>query len=164
MELFLNGASQGVKQKGEDDFHVMWRLKYTPGTVEVVSRKDGKVVLRKTMQTAGDPAKLELVADREEIAADGDDLSYLTINVLDADGNIVPYATNLVEFEVSGPGRIVGVDNGDPTSHLSLKGSKMNAMAGKCLAIIQSSKTAGAIELTASAGGLPTQKIVINSK
>ena len=164
VELFLNGESQGVKQKGEDDFHVMWRLEFTPGTVEVVSRKDGQEVLKKSLKTAGEPAKLELVADRDVITADGDDLSYVTVNVLDADGNIVPYATDLVQFEVSGPGKIVGVDNGDPTSHLSLKGNKMNAMAGKCLAIIQSSKKTGAIELTASADGLPTQKIVINSK
>ncbi|HCX24131.1 MAG: glycoside hydrolase family 2 [Flammeovirgaceae bacterium] len=164
VELFLNGESKGVKQKGADDFHVMWRLEFVPGTVEVISRKDGQEVSKKTLKTAGDPAELQLEADRSSIAADGDDLSYITVNVLDADGNIVPYATNLVSFEVTGPGQIVGVDNGDPTSHLSLKGDQMKAMAGKCLVIVQSTDAAGAIQLTAKAEGLPDASIVINSK
>ena len=164
VELFLNGESKGVKQKGADDFHVMWRLEFVPGTVEVISRKDGQEVLKKTLKTAGDPAELQLEADRSSIAADGDDLSYITVNLLDADGNIVPYATNLVNFEVTGPGQIVGVDNGDPTSHLSLKGNKMNAMAGKCLVIVQSTDAAGAIQLTAKAEGLPDATIMIDSK
>ncbi len=162
-ELFVNGTSQGVKRKGEDDFHVMWRVIYEPGEIKVITRKGKEVVLSKTIQTAGEPATMTLEADRDEIYADGKDLSFVTVTIHDANGIIVPYAKNLVEFEVRGSGKIVGVDNGDPTSHLSLKGHQMKAMAGKCLVIVQSTETAGSVELLSKSEGLKPAKIEINT-
>ena len=113
VELFLNGKSLGIKKKEGDDLHVMWRVKYEPGTLKAVSRKDGKVVLTREIHTAGKPAKIELSADRKNIKADGKDLSFITVKILDKDGNIVPNADNLVNFKINGNAFIAGVDNGD---------------------------------------------------
>lgn len=163
-ELFINGVSQGVKTKGAEDFHVMWRVVYEPGALKVITRKEGTEVLAKTIETAGDAAKIALKADKSTISADGKDLSFITIQIEDIEGNLVPMADNLISFEISGPGKLVGVDNGDPTSHLSLKGAEMKAMAGKCIAIVQSTNLPGSIHLTAKSSGLPDQTIEINSK
>jgi beta-galactosidase len=100
VELYLNGKSLGVKKKVGDDLHVMWRVPYEPGTLKAISRKDGKVVLTREIHTAGAPAKIELSADRKVISADGKDLSYITVKILDKDGNVVPNADNLVKFKI----------------------------------------------------------------
>ena len=92
VELFLNGASMGTKSKQGDDLHVMWRLAYQPGELKAISRSNGKEVLTKTIETAGEPAAIKLEADRLTIKADGKDLSYVTVKVLDKDGNLVPDA------------------------------------------------------------------------
>ncbi len=102
VELFLNGRSMGIKKKTGDDLHVMWRLKYEPGTLKAVSRKNGKVVLVKEIHTAGAPAKIELSADRKNIKADGTDLSFITVKIVDKDGNVVPNAENPVNFKING--------------------------------------------------------------
>ena len=78
-----------MRTKGKDDFHVVWRVKYEPGVVKVVSRKDGKTVLEKEIHTAGEPAQIRLTADRNEIKSDGRDLSFVTVEVLDKDGIFV---------------------------------------------------------------------------
>src|SRR6266542_2588278 len=98
VELFINGKSQGVKRKTGDDLHVMWRVKYEPGNVKAVSRKNGKVVLSKEIKTAGAPAKIILTADRSHIKANGEDLSFVTVKIVDRDGNPVPDANNLINF------------------------------------------------------------------
>src|SRR5699024_12001842 len=92
VELFLNGKSLGVKSKENDDLHLMWRLPFEKGTLKAVSRKDGKVVLERVVKTAGSPAKLALTADRTIIKADGKDLSFITVDVLDKHGVIAPRA------------------------------------------------------------------------
>ena len=102
VELFVNGKSQGTKRKGRDDFHVAWRVRYEPGTVKAVSRKDGKEVLVREIHTAGVPARIRLTADRDTLCADGRDLAFVTVEVLDRDGNLCPEAENLVHFEVGG--------------------------------------------------------------
>ena len=83
VELFLNDKSLGVKKKTGDDLHLMWRLKFEPGTLKAISRKNGKIVLTKEIHTAGAPAKIELIADRKNIKADGNDLSFITVKILD---------------------------------------------------------------------------------
>jgi beta-galactosidase len=164
VELFLNGKSQGVKKKTGDDLHVMWRLTYRPGTLKAVSRKNGKVVLTREIHTAGAPAKIELTADRKNIKADGKDLSFITVRVLDKDGNLVPDAANKVDFSVKGPTAIVGVDNGDPTSLDSFKVNYRKAFNGMALAILQANEKAGASTFVATSPGLQSATIVINSK
>jgi beta-galactosidase len=164
VELFLNGKSQGVKKKTGDELHVSWRLVYEPGTLKAVSRKNGKEVLTQEIKTAGKPAKLMLEADRNAIKADGNDLSFVTVKVLDADGNVVPYADNLVNFEITGDAKIAGVDNGSPISHESFKASHRKAFHGLCLAVIQSGERSGKATLTATSEGLDKASVDIEMK
>lgn len=164
VELFLNGKSLGVKKKNGDDLHVMWRVKYEPGTLKAVSRKDGKVVLTREIHTAGAPAKIELIADRKNIKADGKDLSFITVKILDKDGNLVPDAANRVNFKLNGPGFIAGVDNGDEVSHDPFKADYRKAFNGLALAIIQTKEKAGNITFTATSDGLKGATVVLNAK
>jgi beta-galactosidase len=164
VELFLNGKSLGTKKKTGDDLHIMWRVKYEPGTLKAVSRKDGKVVLTKLIHTAGEPAKIELSADRKLIKADGKDLSFITVKILDKDGNVVPDADNLVDFKISGPAFVASVDNGDPVTHDSFKVSYRKAFHGLALAIVQAKEKAGAVTFTATSKGLPAATITLTAK
>ena len=154
VELFLNGKSMGIRKKNGDDLHVMWRLKYTAGTLKAVSRKNGKVVLVKEIKTAGSPVKIELLADKKIIKADGTDLSFITVKVLDKDGNLVPDADELIHFRLRGNASIIAVDNGNEISHEPFKANARKAFNGMCLAVIQSNKSKGTISLTASGDGL----------
>ena len=163
VELFINGESKGVKSKGKDDMHVMWRVQFEPGTARIVSRKDGKEVLTKEIKTAGEPAAIRLTADRNIINADGKDLSFVTVEIVDKDGNICPNADDLVTFDVKGPAFIAGVDNGNPTSHESFKAPERKAFYGKCLVILQNDGKGGVIELTASGKGLQGETIKIKA-
>jgi len=164
VELFLNGKSLGVKKKVGDDLHVMWRVPFEPGTLKAVSRKDGKVVMTSEVHTAGEPAKIVLSADRKNIKADGKDLSFITVKILDKAGNIVPNADNLVDFKINGEAFLAGVDNGDPVSHDSFKDNNRKAFHGLALAIVQTKEKAGTITFTATSKGLPSAQLVINSK
>lgn len=154
VELFLNNVSQGIKKKEGNQHHVSWRLAFEPGTVKVVSRKNGKEVLSKEIKTAGEPAQIRLTADRSTIKADGQDLSFITVEVLDNEGNLCPNAENKIRFDIKGNGSIVGVDNGSPTSMERFKASERKAFYGKCLAVVKSEKKKGSILLTAESDGL----------
>lgn len=164
VELFLNGKSLGVKRKQGDDLHVMWRTTFTPGTIKAVSRKNGKVVLTKEIHTAGKPTKLKLVADRKVIKADGTDLSFVTVRILDAHGNFVPYADNMIHFKTTGTGFVNATDNGNETSLEPFKSNQHSAYNGLALAIIQSNGKSGPITVTATADGLQTNTITIQAK
>jgi beta-galactosidase len=164
VELFINGRSQGVKKKTGDELHVMWRVKFEPGTVKAVARKNGKVVLTKEIKTAGQPAKIILQADRNTIKANSDDLSFVTVKIADKDNNLVPGANDLVKFAIKGEGTIAGVDNGHQTDLSSFKGDSKKAFKGLCLAVVQSKRKAGAVVLTASAEGLQPASITIMTK
>lgn len=164
VELFLNGKSLGTKKKEGEDLHIMWRVKYEPGTLKAVSRKDGKVVLTREIHTAGKPAKIELVADRKNIKADGKDLSFITVKILDKDGNVVPDADNLVNFKINGSGVIAGVDNGSETDHSPFKANYRKALNGLALAIVQTKPQPGAITFTASSKGLQGATVVLQAK
>ncbi|MBL3655599.1 DUF4982 domain-containing protein [Fulvivirga sp. 2943] len=163
-ELFLNGESKGVRKKQGDDMHVMWRLNYEPGVVKVVTRKDGEVVMTKEVNTAGKPARVKLEVDRADIKADGKDLAFVTVSILDKEGNVVPDADNQVKFSLEGKGKIVGVDNGDPTSMESFKSEQRKAFHGLALAIIQSTSEAGSVNITASVEGLESASLNITTK
>lgn len=161
VELFVNGKSQGTKRKGRDDFHVAWRVRYEPGTVKAVSRKDGKEVLVREIHTAGAPARIRLTADRDTLCADGRDLAFVTVEVLDRDGNLCPEAENLVHFEVGGQVLIAGVDNGSPFSMERFKDTKRKAFFGKCLVVLQSNGKAGHATLKAVSEGLDGAELKI---
>lgn len=164
VELFLNGESLGVKSKEGDDLHLMWRVPYEKGTLKAVSRKDGKVVLEREVKTAGIASELSLTADRSTIYADGEDLSFITVGVMDENGVIVPRASDQISFTIDGPGKIVGVANGDPTNHESFKGQTHKAFNGKCLVVLQAGREKGNMVLTATAPGLKQSTINIQIK
>ena len=154
VELFLNGISQGVKKKADNVFHVSWRLSYQPGTIKVVSRLNGREVLTKEIKTAGKPAQIKLTPDRTVLNADGTDLSFVTVEILDKDGNLCPNADNPVKFNVEGNGFVAGVDNGNQISLERFKASERKAFYGKCLVVIQNSGKKGTINLKAVSDGL----------
>ncbi len=164
VELYLNGKSMGIRKKTGDDLHVMWRLTFEPGTLKAVSRKDGKVVLEREIKTAGKAARIALQADRKTIRADGEDLSFITVKVLDKDGNLVPDASQLIKFNLSDNASIAGVDNGNSVDHDSFKAKERKAFNGMCLVVIQSKKKKGDIKLTASADGLQPATINLDAE
>lgn len=164
VELFLNSQSLGIKKKEGDDLRVWWRIPFEPGTIKAVARKDGKEFLSKEIKTAGEPVSIRLTADRENLEATGKDLSFITVEALDKDGNVVPLADNLIQFKVEGEGFIAGTDNGDPTNPNSLKKPERNLFYGKCLVVIQNNAKPGNIKLTAKSDGLQDATLSINSK
>ena len=164
VELFLNGQSLGKRNKENDAMHVMWRVKFAPGTLKAVSRKNGKTVLEKVIQTAGLPSGIQLTADRNHIHPDGTDLSFVSVKIVDAAGNLVPYAADKVTFSVKGKGFIAGTDNGNPTSMESFQSLSRKAFNGLCLAVIQSNGLAGDIVVSASAPGLKPAVLTITAR
>ncbi|HLO38497.1 MAG TPA: DUF4982 domain-containing protein, partial [Lacibacter sp.] len=164
VELFINGKSAGSKSKKTDVLHVMWRVPYQPGAIKVVSKKNGKLVLTKEIKTAGAPAKIQLIADRTKIKPNGKDLSFITVKLLDKDGNLVPKADQLIEFSVTGAGFLAGTDNGFPADSTSLKYHKRTTWKGMALAIIQSQGKKGNITVTAKSAGLKLSVISIKSE
>lgn len=154
VELFLNGKSLGTKSKGDDDIHLAWRTTFEPGVVEAVSRKDGKEVARRSIQTAGEPYAIRLTPDRREITADGKDLSYITAEVVDKNGIVCPWADNDIQFEVTGAGFNAGVDNGNQISLEPFKSNSRRAFYGKAMLIVQNNGNFGEIFVKASSNGL----------
>ena len=164
VELFLNGRSQGTKRKQGDDMLVFWRLPYQPGVLKAVSRKNGRVVLTREVRTAEEPARIVLEPDRTTIKADGTDLSFVTVKVVDRNGTVVPMADNLIKFELTGGGSIAGVDNGYQASHEGFKRKQRKAFHGLALAIVQAKQTPGRMVLKASSDKLPSASVVINTR
>ncbi|WP_281227901.1 glycoside hydrolase family 2 TIM barrel-domain containing protein [Flavobacterium aquiphilum] len=152
VELFLNGKSLGKKSKQNDDLHIFWRVKFEPGTLKAISRKDGKVVLEKEIHTAGKASKIDLKANKTAFKSDTYDLVYVTVSIQDKDGNLSPNANDLIHFEVTGGGKLVGVDNGYQAGLDSFKASSCKVYNGKCIAIIQSNGKKENIQLKASTG------------
>jgi beta-galactosidase len=161
VELFLNDSSLGTKKKGPEDLHLMWRLNFKPGTLRAVGRTNGQTVLESVTKTAGEPAKLVLKPDRSTIKADGSDLSFVTVEILDKEGNPVPYADNLVKFKLDGEAVIAGVDNGDPVSHDPFKADYRKAFHGKCLVVVRSEMSKGRVMLSAESEGLEAASVTI---
>ncbi|MBE6227783.1 MAG: DUF4982 domain-containing protein [Bacteroidales bacterium] len=158
VELFVNGVSQGVRSKTEDCMHTVWRTVFEPGTVEVIARKDGSEVRRKTIKTAGEPAAIRMSKAQYGKSAEDDALCFVTVEIVDADGNLCPNADNLVTFEADGPAFIAGVDNGNPVSMERFKDNKRKAFHGKCLVVLQADKS-GKTRLTAKSDGLASENI-----
>jgi beta-galactosidase len=165
-ELFLNGKSLGKKTKGQYEYRLRWDdVVYQPGELKVVAYKNGKVWARDTVKTTGPAAKLLIQADRSRMAADGQDLSFVTITVADKAGLPVSQSSNRIRFTLQGPGRIVATDNGDATSFESFQSNERNAFNGLCLAIVQGQPgRAGTITLTAESEGLKSATIKLRSQ
>ena len=127
-------------------------MPFEAGKIEAVSYKDGKEVARDARYTTGQAVTLRLTADRSVISADGYDLSFVTVEALDADGREVPVADDMLSFSVEGAGELFGVDNGNAADTLSLKGSRKALFSGKALAVVRSLRgEKGTATLTVSA-------------
>jgi beta-galactosidase len=159
VELFTDGVSLGRKLLNTQN-HLEWNVPYTPGTLQAIGYNHGLPSLTNTWTTSWTPTALALWPDRGTILADGRDVSVVTVTGLDAQGNIVPTASNTVSFTVTG-GAIIGVGNGNPSSHDADKGAQIPLFNGLAQVIVQSTNVAGAVVLTASSAGLPTTNITI---
>jgi beta-galactosidase len=168
VELFVNGKSQG-KQKVPHLGHVQWKVRYEPGSIEARGYKGGKVALTEKRETTGPAAAIRLTADRMEVNADGEDLAFVTVEVLDKEGRAVPTADNLIRFNVSGAGKLIGVGNGDPNCQESDKEPKRSLFSGLAQVILQASKRPGEIRIEAVKEGfdgpeLMPAKLAITAK
>ncbi len=164
VELLLNGRSLGKRSKTGDELHVQWRVAYEPGTLIAVSRKNGKTVLQKEIHTAGAPYSIRLTPDRTRLRTNAGDLSFITVEIIDKEGNIVPDAANLVKFAVKGSASIAGVDNGSQTSMESFSAPQRSAFKGKCLVVIKAGNKKGVITVTASADGLKSSAVSLQAQ
>jgi len=160
VELFLNGRSQG-RRKVEPLTHLEWQVKYEPGAIEARGMKGGKVVMTTRRETTGAPQTIRLSADRSEIAADGEDIVMVRVEVLDSAGRQVPTADNLIQFKISGPGVLLGVGNGDPNCQESDKAPMRSLFNGLAQVIVQGTKTAGAIVIEAYTADFPGPKLPV---
>jgi beta-galactosidase len=148
VELLLNGKSLG-RQKVPRLGHVEWKVRYEPGTITAQGWKDGKLALTEERTTTGPAVALKLTAERTEIDADGEDIAILTVSAVDSQGRAVPTADVLVDFKVTGEGALIGVGNGDPNCQESDKEPRRSLFSGLAQVIVQSTKTAGTIEIVA---------------
>ncbi|MGJ8680539.1 glycoside hydrolase family 2 TIM barrel-domain containing protein [Paraglaciecola sp.] len=183
VELFVNGKSAGRKTMGVDTvrlpvslkydkqtkhfdspYRLMWNVEYQPGDIKVVAYNQGKVVASKQVNTAGKAYQLVLTPDRTEISADGYDLSYITAEVQDKDGNMVPDADNHIQFKVSGPAVIAAVGNGDSATTAPFNVDYRRAFYGKALLIVKSKKgQTGQVKISAYSENLDVQPITLIS-
>jgi beta-galactosidase len=163
-ELFLNGRSCGRKQTSrQNKWIATWDLKYAPGVLEIKGYENNKVVASSELITTGEPVKIKLTADHTILKADGQDLSYITVELTDKDGIRNPVARNLVKFSIVGPGTIISVGSSDPMGTESFKKPYRKAYQGRCLVIIRSGISTGEIKLKAVSGGIENNEIIIHS-
>ena len=165
VELFINGKSQGVRKKSnEHEYHVAWHVTYEPGEVRVVARKNGKQVNEKTIRTAGAPHHIRLTPNHNVLKANGRSLSFVTVEVVDKEGNLCPWADQNIQFSLTGEGKIAGVDNGSPFSLERFQANSRHAFFGKCMVVVQAGKAPSVIKLTAKGVDLRPQTIEIKSE
>lgn len=169
VELFLNGESLGERhfenkitdygvdylETSDGKLHLEWDVPFEKGNLKAVAKKDGVIVAEKEIDTAGEAKAIKLTPEKRVIEANGESLSFVTVDIVDENGVVVPNAENLVDFEVEG-GALVGVDNGNAASVERYKDTKRKAFSGKALAILQSSNEAGPITIKATSKGLET--------
>jgi beta-galactosidase len=162
VELFLNGQSQGPQDVVRNT-HLMWKVKYEPGAIEAKGFRGGQQVLSEIRETSGTAAKIALRADRSTISATGEDVSMITAEILDSQGRQVPIADSELTFKVTGAGKLLGLGNGDPSSHELDTAESRRAFNGLCMAIVQGSKKAGEIRVEATSPGLDSGTVSLNA-
>lgn len=160
--LSLNGREIGTSETNRDnEFTAIFKLPYEPGLLVATAYEGEQVVESFELTTAGEPSALRITADRQAIASDGQDLSYLTVEVVDKEGTRLPFAEELLEFNIEGPGEIVGVGSARPNSVESFQLLRRTTFEGRCIVIVKSTEEAGEISLSAFSGALEpaTQRI-----
>jgi beta-galactosidase len=163
VELFLNGASLGAQTVPRQG-HVSWKVQYAPGLIEARGYKDGKVVQSARRETTGPATRILLHADREWISADGEDVVMVDAQVVDDQNRPIDDADAQISFVVGGSGAIIGVGNGDPSSHEPDKATVRRLFSGKCVAIIQATRSAGALHVEATSPGLAAATTMISCR
>ena len=164
-ELFLNKKSLGKKNTDRSTKYIAtWQVPYEPGILQVVGYEGRKQIAKAELQTAEEPKQIKLYADRNIIKSDGQDLSYITVELTDDEGKRNPLAENQVSFEVEGPGTIAGTGNANPVSLESFQSSCHQAWQGKCMVIVKSDTIPGKIILRATSAGMKTASMEIDSK
>jgi beta-galactosidase len=164
VKLYLNGQLLETKKLADTQkLSLRWKVPFQAGVLKAEGFKNGKLVAADEVKTAGDPAKIELIADRKNIKAGSKDLSFITVKITDENGVLVPNADNLVHFEVEGEGLIAGVGNGNAMSQEPAKGKERRAFSGMCQVVIQSSQKKGNITLRATSLGLTDSIIQLTS-
>jgi beta-galactosidase len=163
VELFLNGKSLGAKAMPAYG-HLEWKVKYAPGRLEARGYSStGQSIAEDYVETTGSAQRLQLTPDRFQLNADGQDVAVVTVVIRDSQGRVVPTADNLVKFRVSGEARILGVGNGDPSSHEPDRAAQRHAFHGYCLILLQMGSRTSNIRLNATADGLQTAEIIMRS-
>ena len=162
VELLLNGKSLGAKDVPKLG-HVEWDVPYAPGALEARGTTDGKVVATDRVETTGAPAALRLSTDRRKILADGEDLTVVKVEVVDAKGRVCPTASNDVKFAVEGAAKVGGVGNGDPSDHDPDKADHRKAFHGLCMVLVQSNGAKGRISLRANSPGLKEASLSLDA-
>ncbi|MCK4746503.1 MAG: DUF4982 domain-containing protein, partial [Bacteroidales bacterium] len=165
VELYVNGTSHGKKTLAEGVYRFTWNdVAYQPGSIRVVGYDQyGKALCEKEIRTAGPASRIILEPDRSILHADGEDLSFITVKVVDDKGNLCPTAGHMVQFEVEGAGSLACVGNGDPTCIESYQESQRSAFHGICLLVVKSARETGEIRITASSRGLEMARLTIQS-
>lgn len=165
VELRINNASFG--RRSTSDFSnntIVWHVPYKAGKIEARGFNQGKEVAKFELNTSGKPAKILLTTDRPNLRADGQDLSHITLNLVDNEGIPVPDADKLLTVEVTGAGKFLGIDNGDLRRKTTFSGSNLNSYFGKALAIVQSLRTPGEITVKVTAEDLPPATLNLMSR
>ena len=139
-------------------------MAYEPGVIKAVGRKNGKQVIIDEIHTTGKPAALRITTDSSQIDANGSDVALIHVDIVDDQGNVVPDADNMLNFSVSGNGKLLGVDNGNGRDDNSFKLTNRKAFKGHAFAVLQASRTPGDIVLTVQADGLNSQSIKIKTQ
>ena len=164
VELFLNGQSLGRKPAVQSTNYVFnWNVPFQPGELKALGTRGGQTVEARLV-TAGALARVELVADRTQLAADGRDVAHVEVRLVDAKGVVVPNTNVFCTAKVGGAGRLLGLDNGDQSDMTALTSPTRNTRQGRALALVQSARKAGAITLTVSAPGLPEAQLSLRAE
>jgi beta-galactosidase len=163
VELVLNGKSLGSKPRNADDSPRVWEVAYEPGALNAIGRNKGKVVATDELRSAGKPTRVVLTADCERLAPDWDHVCFVDARIVDDTGVVIPDAGDLVKFNITGPGVIAAVDNGDNASHESFQASERHAFHGRCVAVVRATGSLGRIAIAASAPGLSGGSITIDA-
>jgi len=186
VELFVNGKSYGEKRlrvlrDGKticgnwstynpkehittSDYHLSWDVAYEPGVIKAVGKKNGLVVFTEEVKTTDEPKALRISVDKMQLNTKNRDVAHVKVEIIDKNGNVVPYANNQIRFLVEGEGKLIGTDSGNPTDHSAMKNSNKDAFHGLCMALIQTNGKTGIIRITAHAENLEKSTITINSR
>ncbi|WP_158989151.1 DUF4982 domain-containing protein [Mucilaginibacter sp. L196] len=165
VELFLNNRSLGVKPTNRSTkFIATWSVLYHAGELKAIGYSNDKPVQSSILRTAEEPVKIKLIPDKTHLKADGQDLSYITVELIDNKGQINPLAENLVKFSITGDAKIVGVGNANPVSLESFQNPERKAWKGRCMVIVKAGKTPGRIILKAQCEGLKSALVSLSTE